>query len=134
MHTLSSARRTCMAFSSAVECTATVEMPSSRHALITRSAISPLFAIRILSNMLFDDQQRLAIFHGLAILDEDVSHPSRAWRLNLVHGLHGFDDDDRLPLFDLSSDLDEICRARRRSEISRAYHRRLDCAWMRGPV
>ena len=39
MQTLSSASRTCMASASAVECTATVGMPSSLHARKTRSAI-----------------------------------------------------------------------------------------------
>ena len=51
MHTLSSASRTCMASASAVECTATVEMPSSLQARSTRNAISPRLAMRILSNM-----------------------------------------------------------------------------------
>src|SRR5215207_9472232 len=51
MHTLSSASRTCMASASAVECTATVAMPSSFAARRMRSAISPRFAMRILSNM-----------------------------------------------------------------------------------
>src|SRR5580658_4520427 len=51
MQTLSSASRTCMASASAVECTATVGMPSSLHARKTRSAISPRFAMRILSNI-----------------------------------------------------------------------------------
>src|SRR6476469_5586243 len=51
MQTLSSASRTCMASASAVECTATVAMPSSLHARSTRKAISPRLAIRILSNM-----------------------------------------------------------------------------------
>src|SRR5438874_12498270 len=51
MQTLSSARRTCMASASAVECTATVAMPSSLHARRMRRAISPRLAIRILSNI-----------------------------------------------------------------------------------
>src|ERR1043165_4144183 len=51
MHTLSSASRTCIASASAVECTATVAMPSSLQARRTRSAISPRLAIRILSNI-----------------------------------------------------------------------------------
>ena len=42
-----------MASASAVECTATVAMPSSLQARSTRSAISPRLAIRILSNMAF---------------------------------------------------------------------------------
>ena len=52
MQTLSAARRTYMAAASAVECTATVAMPSSLQARRMRRAISPRLAIRILSNML----------------------------------------------------------------------------------
>ena len=51
MQTLSSAMRTCIASASAVECTATDLIPISRQARITRSAISPRLAIRILSNI-----------------------------------------------------------------------------------
>src|ERR1051325_2756574 len=93
MHTLSSASRTCMASSSAVECTATEGMPSSLQARRTRNAISPRLAIRILSNIAascsggsgaarwqatlprsFDDHQRLAEFDWLAVLYENL-HP-----------------------------------------------------------
>src|SRR5688572_16233178 len=51
MHTSSSAKRTCRLSRSASEYTATVWMPSSRHARITRSAISPRLAIRTFLNM-----------------------------------------------------------------------------------
>ena len=51
MQTLSSASRTCMAASSAVECTATVLIPISRQARWIRSAISPRLAMRIFSNI-----------------------------------------------------------------------------------
>ena len=51
MQTDSSARRTYLASVSAVECTATVLMPSSLQARRMRRAISPRFAIRIFSNM-----------------------------------------------------------------------------------
>src|SRR5688500_1387120 len=51
MHTSSSAKRTWSEFSSASEYTATVLMPSSRHAQMIRSAISPLLAIRIFLNI-----------------------------------------------------------------------------------
>src|SRR5262249_14226062 len=51
MHTLSSARRTCIASASAVECTATVRMPISLQARWILSAISPRLAMRILSNI-----------------------------------------------------------------------------------
>src|SRR5215467_9638057 len=101
MQTLSSASRTCMASSSAVECTATEAMPSSLHARSTRKAISPRFATRILSNISaswsggcgvarsdtsFDDHQRFAEFDRLAVLDQDLDHDPRARRGNLVHG------------------------------------------------
>src|SRR5689334_15467666 len=109
MHTLSSARRTCIASASAVEWTATVAMPSSLAARRTRRAISPRFAIRILSNMrsgfpllvdgraisrrrLLDHHQRLAIFDGLAVLDQDRSHRTRPVGHDLVEGLHRLDE------------------------------------------
>ena len=50
MHTASSAQRTCFAFASASEYTATVLMPSFLQVLMIRHAISPLFATKILSN------------------------------------------------------------------------------------
>src|SRR5947208_8487747 len=51
MQTSSSANRTCSDSRSASEYTATVCTPSSRQARITRSAISPRFAIRIFLNI-----------------------------------------------------------------------------------
>jgi len=50
MHTSSSAKRTCSDSRSASEYTATVWTPNSLHARITRSAISPRFAMRTLLN------------------------------------------------------------------------------------
>src|SRR3970040_1449492 len=95
MHTLSSARRTCMAWASAVECTATVAMPSSLQARSTRSAISPRLAIRILSNIaprlaLLDHRQRLAIFDRLAVLEENGDDGAGAGGGGLGSGVHGF--------------------------------------------
>src|SRR5215472_1114263 len=95
MHTLSSARRTCMAVVSAWECTATVEMPISLHARWTRSAISPRLAIRIFSNtarVLLDRHERLAELHRLAVLDQDRPDLAGLGRGDRVHGLHGLDD------------------------------------------
>ena len=66
---------TCMASASAVEWTTTVWMPSSLAARSTRRAISPRLAIRIFWNIsasdpaLLDDDQRLAVFDGLTILE-----------------------------------------------------------------
>src|SRR5262245_66598093 len=51
MQTSSSAKRTCSDSRSASLYTATVEIPSSRHARITRRAISPRFAIKTFLNI-----------------------------------------------------------------------------------
>src|SRR5262247_3098922 len=108
MHTLSSASRTCMASASAVECTATVAMPSSLQARSTRSAISPRFAIRIFSNTWsLDDQQRLAEFDRLRVLEQDLHHRAGARCGDLVHGLHRLDDQQRRAGLDNGADLDE---------------------------
>src|SRR5688572_8695191 len=109
MQTLSSASRTCMASASAVECTATVAIPSSLQARSTRNAISPRLAIRILSNMRaylavpvpskarsLDDHERLAELDRRAVGDQDLRHRAGARRGNLVHGLHRLDDHQRL--------------------------------------
>src|SRR6185503_7122299 len=151
MQTLSSASRTCMASASAVECTATVGMPSSLQARSTRSAISPRLAIRIFSNIralsltlvchgracpghprLFSwhrrktwmpatsagmtetvappsslhHDQRLAEFDWLAILEQNLRDRSRARRRDLVHGLHGFDDQERVAGLHRRADVD----------------------------
>src|SRR5665213_1115543 len=101
MQTLSSASRTCIASASAVECTATVWMPSSWQARSTRSAISPRLAMRILSNILrgyprlsLNDRERLAELDRLAILDQDLRHGAGTRRRDLVHGLHRLDDEE----------------------------------------
>src|SRR5690606_24051600 len=106
MQTLSLARRTCIASASAVECTATVLMPISRQARWTRSAISPRFAMRTFSNMrwrlpLLDHEKRLAEFDRLAVIDENARELAGTRRRNVVHGLHGLDDEDRLPFGDI---------------------------------
>src|SRR5580704_1832283 len=137
MQTLSSARRTCMASSSAVEWTATVGMPSSLQARSTRSAISPRLAIRILSNIeepSLDDHQRLAIFDRLAVADQNLNHRAGARRRDLIHRLHRFDDEQRLAGLHLAADFDKGPRARCRAEIDGADHRRDDGAGMLGRV
>src|SRR5260370_10343466 len=99
MQTLSSASRTCIAVSSASECTATVLMPISRQARWMRSAISPRFVIRIFSNTrgLFDDEERLAVLDGLAVLHEDRLDSPRYVGLDLVQRFHLLDDAAGLP-------------------------------------
>jgi hypothetical protein len=51
MQIASSANFTCSEFLSASLYTATVRMPISLHALMTRNAISPLFAIKTFRNI-----------------------------------------------------------------------------------
>src|SRR5687767_5641391 len=118
MQTASSASSTCLSSRSAVECTATVLMPISRHARRMRSAISPRLAIRILLNILspspprsggegrgeghllcrLDDEQRLVELHRLLVLDEDLADHARGVGLDLVQHLHRLDDAQRLAL------------------------------------
>src|ERR1700733_11193014 len=127
MQTLSSASRTCIASSSAVEWTATVAMPSSLQARSTRSAISPRLAMRILSNTpLLDDHQRFAVFHRLAVFNEDLKHRAGARRGNLIHRLHRLDDDERLTGLHLAADFDKGPRAGRGAEIGSSDHWRGD--------
>src|SRR5215203_1002556 len=103
MQTSSSANRTCSEFSSASEYTATVLMPSSRQAQMTRSAISPRFAIRIFLNMSCrcrparedlssigrpDGEQPLAVLHRLAVFHVGADDLAVVFGGDLVHQLH----------------------------------------------
>src|SRR5271166_4662076 len=98
MQTLSSARRTCIASASAVECTATVAIPSSRQARWMRRAISPRLAIRIFwNNGLFQDDQHFAILDGGAVLDQDRGNRTGFRCLDLVEGFHRLDQQQGLP-------------------------------------
>src|SRR5690348_12814999 len=117
MHTASSAKRTCNPLASAVECTATVAMPSSRQARMTRRAISPRLAISTFLNTpsllappgpargrptrglcRLDAEERLAELHRLPVLHQDLGHTPRHLGLDLVHQLHGLDDAEHLAL------------------------------------
>src|SRR5438034_7212920 len=98
MHTDSSASSTCLRLASAVECTATVLMPSSRQARRIRSAISPRLAMTIFSIMsgLFEDEQWLAEFDRVAALRHDRSDAPGPVGFDLVHHLHRLDDAQHL--------------------------------------
>src|SRR5436853_1754421 len=99
MQTDSSASLTYLASVSAVECTTTVRMPSSRQARWMRRAISPRFAIRILPNMdgpSADHEQRLAILDGLAVFDEDLLDLARDFGLDFVEQFHRLDNAQRV--------------------------------------
>src|ERR1043165_989102 len=107
MQIASSARRTCIASVSAVECTATVLIPISWQARWIRSAISPRLAMRTFSIAIrssFDDDERLAELDRLAVLDQDRGDLAGDRRLDRVHHLHRLDDQDRLALRDLPAD------------------------------
>src|ERR1700735_1327295 len=98
MHTDSSAIRTCNASLSAVEYTATVAMPSSRHARMMRIAIVPRFAtsnflnIEANSSGDLEDHQRLPVFYRISVLDQYSDHAAGGVGLDLVHHLHRLDD------------------------------------------
>src|SRR3982074_2801610 len=91
-HPDSSASRTCIESASAVEWIATVAMPISLQARLTRRAISPRFAIRTFSNIadqpeldmrcdsLLDQHQGLAKFDRLRIMDVDFRDPAGSRR------------------------------------------------------
>ncbi len=48
-----------------------------------------------------DNDQRFAEFDRLAVLEQNLGHGARARRRNLVHGLHRFDDQQRIAGLDL---------------------------------
>src|ERR1700733_9154028 len=66
-------------------------MPRSLPAQMTRSAISPRFAISIFLNGP-DAKEGFSVFHWLAVLYELALDDAGHVRLDLVHQLHGFDD------------------------------------------
>src|SRR3954467_11275560 len=113
MHTAWSANLTCSASASAVECTATDSRPISRHARITRSAISPRFAINTFLNMARsrgDLEQRLTVLDRRAVVDENGDDRAGDVGLDLVHQLHRLDDAEHLALVDLLVDGDVVGR------------------------
>src|SRR5438046_250940 len=121
MHTLSSARRTCIASASAVECTATVAMPSSLQARSTRSAISPRLAIRILSNM---GACEWRVANGES---GEAARPLRSSLLATHHSpFASFNDHQGLAVLDRLAVLDQyLCHraAARRRDLVHGLHR-----------
>src|SRR5512134_493960 len=110
MQTVSSASSTCFRFWSAVECTATVLMPSSRQARRMRSAISPRLAMTILSSIRqpsLDREQGLAELDRFAVFREHGDDLAGPLALDLVHHLHGLDDAEHLSDPDFLADFDE---------------------------
>src|SRR5580658_331530 len=127
MQTVSSASSTCLVLKSAVECTATVLMPSSRHARSMRSAISPRLAMTTFSNIaLFDYEQGLTEFDRLTVRRENGRDLAFLVGFDLIHHLHGLDDAENLAALDVAADLDEILGAGTGGGIISADHGRGD--------
>src|SRR3989454_1167636 len=122
MHTDSSASFTYLASVSASEYTTTVRMPISRQARWMRSAISPRLAIRIFSNMLGENEQRLPVLHRLAVFHEHRLHHAGGVGLDLVHQLHRLDDANRLAFLDGLADLDKRFGVGRRRTVKGTDH------------
>src|SRR5438309_8999676 len=126
----SSARRTCSDPRSASEYTAAVLTPSSRQARITRTAISPRLAMRILENMLLGrgihEEQRLAVLHRGAVFDQDPRDAPGDIAGDLVEHLHRFEDADGLADVDLVPFVDERLGVGFRRPVERPDNRRGD--------
>src|SRR5215831_11307885 len=74
----------------------------------------------------FDDYERLAVFHRLAVVDEDLDHGSWPRRRDLVHRLHRLDNHQRLARFYCRADFHKGTRTRFRRKIGCPDHRRGD--------
>src|SRR5580704_19070022 len=127
---------------------ATVRIPSSLQAQMTRSAISPRLATSSFRNIGSnragplntvavtvtpwkdlvqpESEKRLAVFDRLAVGNQALHHFAGAVRFDLVHQLHGFDDAQHLAVFDRVPYLDKGGRTRRGRLVERAHDRRLD--------
>src|SRR6267143_5907860 len=125
MHTDSSASFTYLASVSASEYTTTVRMPISRQARWMRSAISPRLAIRIFSNMLAEDEERLPVLHRLAVFHKHRFHHAGGVGFDLVHQLHRLDDANRLAFLDGLAHLDKWLGVGRRRTVKGTDHRGL---------
>src|SRR5580704_383500 len=71
-------------------------------------------------------EQRLPVFHRLAILNEYANHLAADVRFDLVHQFHGLDDANHLPDGDIVTDLDERIGVRTGRSVIGADDWRLD--------
>src|SRR5262249_3758581 len=134
MHTASSAKRTCKEFRSASEYTATVPIPSSLQAQITRRAISPRLATRIFLNIGWrlllaaapEADQRWPFFSGLPVVRESPQPFPADVRLNLVHQLHSSHNAKRLAGVHVPAHFHERFRPRTRRAVKRSHDGRLN--------
>src|SRR5580692_9564241 len=109
MQMASSAKRTCRLCRSASEYTATVLIPRSLQAQITRTAISPRLAIRIFWNILprTNGEQGLSVLYWPAVFRQLGHDGSSDVRFDFVHQLHRFNDAKNLAGFHAVPYLDE---------------------------
>src|ERR1700685_2287244 len=127
---------------------ATVRIPSSLQAQMTRRAISPRLAMSSLRNigsiqgpcirtvvvtftmqkelMQPESEEWLAVLHWLAVGDQTLDNLPGRIGFDLVYQLHGFDDAQDLTVLDLVPDLDKSSGAGRRRLVERAHDGRLD--------
>src|SRR5579872_168875 len=107
----SSAKRTCNAERSASLKIATVAIPSSLHARMMRSAISPRLATRIFLNTRpVQREERSAVIHDLTFFDEHDGDTSAAARADRIS------DSERFNECKLAIVLDERPRSNRRPQ------------------
>src|SRR5476651_123429 len=92
--------------------------------MTTDCAYCPAASRGISRRSIADQEQRLTVLDGLAVLDQDFLHDARLVRLDFIEQLHGFDDAKRLAFLDGVSYLHERVGARRRRAVERADHRR----------
>src|SRR5258706_9540666 len=120
-----SAKRTCRLSRSASEYTATVPIPNSLQAQMTRRAISPRLAMRIFLKGA-DAKQGLPVFDRLAVGDQLARHHSGDFSLDLVHEFHRFDDAEHGARLHGLAHAHERRRARRRAFVECAHNRGFD--------
>lgn len=56
-------------------------------------------------------EERLAVFDGLPVFNENAQHFAANVGFDLVHEFHGFDNAQRLPGFHVRADFDKRLRA-----------------------
>src|SRR5580700_2690456 len=100
-------------------------MPSSLQAQMTRTAISPRLAIRILLNRT-DGKQSLPVLHRLPVHDQLALDDAGGLGFDLVHELHGLDDAENLAGLDALAYAHEGWRSRRRGLVEGTHDGRLD--------
>src|SRR6476646_12526 len=125
MHTAWSAKRTCRLSRSASEYTATVPIPNSLQAHMTRRAISPRLAIRTFLKGA-DAKQSLPVLDRLSVAHQLAGYHAGYLRLDLIHQLHRFDDAQHRTRLHGFADSHKGRAPGRAAFVERAHNRRLD--------